>query len=76
MGVLRAAENHELPGEILNYRSLTKLKTTYIDVLPALINRTGRIHTSFNQTVTATGRLSSSSRICRTFLLKENGAGV
>ena len=55
------AESHELPGEILNYRSLNKLKTTYIDVLPTLINpKTGRIHTSFNQTATATGRLSSS----------------
>ncbi|MBI5846457.1 MAG: DNA polymerase I [Nitrospirae bacterium] len=55
------AESHELPREVLHYRSLTKLKTTYIDVLPALVNpRTGRLHTSFNQTVTATGRLSSS----------------
>jgi DNA polymerase-1 len=55
------AESHELPREILNYRSLSKLKTTYIDVLPILINpKTGRIHTSFNQTSTATGRLSSS----------------
>lgn len=55
------AESHELPGEILNYRSLSKLKSTYTDVLPDLVNpRTGRIHTSFNQTVTATGRLSSS----------------
>jgi DNA polymerase-1 len=55
------AESHELPMEILHYRSLTKLKTTYIDVLPGLVNsRTGRVHTSFNQTVTATGRLSSS----------------
>ncbi len=55
------AESHELPREVLHYRSLTKLKTTYIDVLPGLVNsRTGRVHTSFNQTVAATGRLSSS----------------
>ena len=52
---------HELPREVLNYRSLSKLQTTYLYVLPAIINpKTGRIHTSFNQTVTATGRLSSS----------------
>ncbi|OGW39384.1 MAG: DNA polymerase I [Nitrospirae bacterium RBG_13_39_12] len=55
------AETDEFPGEIINYRSLSKLKTTYIDVLPTLVNsKTGRIHTSFNQTATATGRLSSS----------------
>lgn len=56
------AMNHELPAEILAYRSLAKLKSTYIDALPALVHpETGRIHTSYNQTVTATGRLSSSN---------------
>jgi DNA polymerase I len=55
------AESHPLPALILEYRSLTKLKNTYIDVLPTLINpHTGRIHTTFNQMVAATGRLSSS----------------
>jgi DNA polymerase-1 len=56
------ARSHELPAEILSYRGFAKLKSTYIDALPALINpETGRIHTSYNQTVTATGRLSSSN---------------
>jgi DNA polymerase-1 len=56
------ARGHELPAEILAYRSLMKLKSTYVDALPLLIDsRTGRIHTSYNQTVTATGRLSSSN---------------
>ncbi len=55
------AESHELPREVLNYRSLGKMKTTYVDVLPRLVNpKTGRVHTSFNQAATATGRLSSS----------------
>ncbi len=55
------AHQHELPAHILGYRTLHKLKTTYIDTLPLLAHPgSARIHTSFNQTVTATGRLSSS----------------
>lgn len=54
------ATQHELPAQILNYRSLSKLKSTYVDALPELVNpETGRLHTSLNQTVAATGRLSS-----------------
>jgi DNA polymerase I len=52
---------HELPRLILEWRALQKLKSTYIDALPQLVNpETGRVHTSFNQAVAATGRLSSS----------------
>jgi DNA polymerase-1 len=55
------AVHHELPAEILNYRSLSKLKSTYVDALPRLVNpATKRLHTSLHQTVTATGRISSS----------------
>ena len=53
---------HPIIGKILEYRGLKKLLSTYVDALPALINpKTGKVHTSFNQTVTATGRLSSSN---------------
>ena len=56
------ARHHELPAEILAYRSISKLKSTYIDALPVLVHpQTGRVHTSYNQAVTATGRLSSSN---------------
>ena len=56
-----AEEGHELPALIMEYRELAKLQSTYIEALPTLVNpATGRLHTSFNQTVAATGRLSSS----------------
>ncbi len=57
----KLAPMHELPDLILKYRTLAKLKSTYTDALLGLIHpETGRVHTSFNQTITATGRLSSS----------------
>lgn len=61
VGVLEElARIHPFPKLILDYRQMTKLKSTYIDALPLLINpRTGRLHTSYNQTIAATGRLSS-----------------
>jgi DNA polymerase-1 len=55
------AQQHDLPKLIVEYRQLEKLKNTYVDVLPTMVNPvTGRIHTSFNQTMAATGRLTSS----------------
>ena len=55
------AEDYELPKLLIEHRSLSKLKSTYIDKLPQQINvKTGRVHTSYNQVVTVTGRLSSS----------------
>lgn len=63
MSVLeQLAIDHKLPGNILSYRQLAKLKSTYVDALPGeIFKKTGRVHTSFNQTVAATGRLSSSN---------------
>jgi DNA polymerase-1 len=60
--VLKAlSQKHELPAKVLRYRSVGKLKSTYVDALSKLANsKTDRVHTSFNQTITATGRLSSS----------------
>ncbi|KAA3619442.1 MAG: DNA polymerase I [Calditrichaeota bacterium] len=58
----KLALQHELPQKIIAFREVSKLKNTYVDTLPALINpRTGRVHTSYNQTVAATGRLSSTN---------------
>jgi DNA polymerase-1 len=63
VGVLEFLRGHHpIVGRLLEYRQLAKLKSTYVDALPSLINPlTGRVHTSYNQTVAATGRLSSSS---------------
>ena len=58
----KLADKHELPAKILEYRGFSKLMNTYVDAFPLLINpKTGRLHTSYNQTVAATGRLSSSN---------------
>ncbi len=53
------APSHQICADVMSYRELTKLKSTYADSLPKMIGKDGRIHTSFNQTVAATGRLSS-----------------
>ena len=53
------AQHHPLPAKVLEHRQLTKLKSTYLDALPAVIGRDGRLHTTFDQAVAATGRLSS-----------------
>jgi DNA polymerase I len=56
-----AAQGHTIPGMLMQYRQLDKLLGTYVDALPRMVNpETGRLHTSFNQTIAATGRLSSS----------------
>lgn len=60
--LLRLAGRHDIVQHILDFRQLQKLKSTYVDALPLMINpRTGRVHTSFNQAVAATGRLSSNN---------------
>ncbi len=60
--LIKLVNKHPIISKILEYRSLTKLKSTYIDALPCLVNpRTGRIHTTYNQAVAATGRLSSNN---------------
>ncbi len=71
----KLAETHELPRKILEYRERAKLRSTYLDALPEMANsETNRVHTSFNQTITDTGRLSSSEPNLQNIPIKtENG---
>ena len=59
--LVELAKEHKIAANILDYRQMVKLKSTYVDALPQMIQKTGRIHTSFNQAVAATGRLSSNN---------------
>jgi len=72
------AKIHDLPKEILEYRSLSKLKSTYVDALLAIMDpQTGRVHTSFNQTIAETGRLSSSDPNLQNIPIRsEDGAKI
>jgi len=56
-----AEEGHELPGRLLRFRELAKLKSTYVDALPQMVAADGRVHTRFQQAVAATGRISSTN---------------
>lgn len=70
------AAHHEVPQLIISFRQLAKLKSTYVDALSGLVNpATGRVHTSFNQTVTATGRLSSSKPNLQNIPVRGEAAG-
>lgn len=73
-----ADEGYELPQIIMNYRGLSKLKSTYTDKLPQMVNKTtGRVHTSYHQAVTATGRLSSSDPNLQNIPIRsENGRRI
>jgi DNA polymerase-1 len=63
----KLAPDNRIVRDILEYKTLTKLKSTYADGLPSYIQSDGKIHTVFHQTVAATGRLSSSVPTCRIF---------
>jgi len=70
------ASSHEVPRLIIGFRQLSKLKSTYVDAILSLVNETtGRVHTSFNQTVTATGRLSSSKPNLQNIPVRGEAAG-
>lgn len=71
------AHKHAIVDRILEYRGVKKLLSTYVEALPLLVNkRTGRIHTSFNQAVTATGRLSSTNPNLQNIPVRDELAGA
>ncbi len=71
------AAHHEFPAKLLAYRELEKLRNTYIEKLPGYVHpKTGRVHTSWNQTAAATGRLSSSDPNLQAIPLKSNGVDI
>jgi DNA polymerase-1 len=71
--LVKLSDKHPIINEILEYRSVNKLINTYVDVLPGLVNKkTGKIHTSFNQTITATGRLSSNNPNLQNIPIRED----
>lgn len=75
--LLKLADKHEIVTKILEYRSINKLLSTYIDVLPSLVSPvTGMLHTSFNQAVTATGRLSSANPNLQNIPIKDERGKV
>ncbi len=77
-GVLeQLADSHEIVPKILSYRELTKLQSTYLQALPLMVNkRTGRIHTNYNQTIAATGRLSSVDPNLQNIPVRGTGIGA
>ncbi|MEK6796695.1 MAG: DNA polymerase I [Spirochaetota bacterium] len=73
----KLAEKHAIARHLMEHRTFSKLKNTYVDVLPTLVNKaTGRIHTSYNQTVAATGRLSSSDPNLQNIPVIEEGRSI
>ncbi len=72
----RLRDEHPIVSDILEYRELTKLKSTYLDALPSMVNSsTGRIHTNYNQTIAATGRLSSTDPNLQNIPIRGQGLG-